>query len=124
MLVEKTHKEGVDDGAGSRKQSSLLWSWGLVREQRKAPEHPLQPASSSCAPRLQTVLFHLCRMPAQQLTRVSKESPALCGAGSRAQHVCPLLADEQAGSRTAEGGHAVGLSPGAAGLKHTLAAKH
>ena len=35
----------------------------------------------------------------------------------------PLLADEQAGSRTAEGGHAVGLSPGAAGPKYTLAAK-
>lgn len=62
-------------------------------------------------------------MPAQQLTRTPEESPAPRGAGSRAQYVRPLLADEQAGSHTAEGGHAVSLSPGAAGPKHMLAAK-
>ena len=89
----------------------------------KAQSTPLQPASSSCALRLQTVLFHFCRMPAQQLTRTPEESPAPRGAGSRAQYVRPLLADEQAGSHTAEGGHAVSLSPGAAGPKHMLAAK-
>lgn len=100
-------------------KSGLLGAGLRSGSKEKAQSTPLQPASSSCALRLQTVLFHFCRMPAQQLTRTPEESPAPRGAGSRAPYVRPLLADEQAGGpHTAEGGHAVS-KPGCSGTRNT-----
>ena len=90
---------------------------------KTSPEHALQPASSSRALRLQAVLFHLCRMPAQQLTSTQGKPCSVWGWRQGSTRAAPLSG--WAGRlRTAEGGHAAGLSPGAVGPKHRLAAKY